>query len=208
MTPPPSPTISTTCSSPSRPGPRPDRRKPKSGPTAMRQPTFSGRMSRLTGFSPRHAAVFRAGGRHRLRRRERGMAHWLRSAVLLCTAVAASVVAYGPSGQASVTDLAGAPVHNIPLLGSSVLSPANLAQVTSQFGRMPIVRVYFPGLPGPRAWAWAGLNKSAVIVSFKALPATVLSGADDARLRQFFATAPRGHAIYYSYYHEPEDNIA
>jgi hypothetical protein len=136
------------------------------------------------------------------------MAHWLRSAVLLCAAVAASVVACGPSGQASVTGLAGGPAQNIPLLGSSVLSPANLAQVTSQFGRMPIVRVYFPGLPGPRAWAWAGLNKSAVIVSFKALPATVLSGADDARLQQFFATAPRGHPIYYSYYHEPEDNIA
>jgi hypothetical protein len=126
--------------------------------------------------------------------------------VLVCTAVAASAVACGPSGQASVTELAGDPVRNIPLLGSSVLSPANLGRVTSQFGRMPIVRVYFPGLPGPRAWA--GLNKSAVIVSFKALPAAVLSGADDARLRQFFATAPRGHAIYYSYYHEPEDNIA
>jgi hypothetical protein len=174
----------------------------------MRQPAYTGLLSRLSGFSPRHAAMFRVRGPHRLGRRERGMAHWLRSAVLLGTAIAASAVACGPSAQARVTELASDPAQNIPLLGSSVLSPANLAKATSQFGRMPIVRVYFPGLPGPKAWAWAGLNKSAVIVSFKALPTTVLSGADDAQLRQFFTSAPRGHAIYYSYFHEPEDNIA
>ena len=48
----------------------------------------------------------------------------------------------------------------------------------------------------------------AVIVSFKALPTDILSGADDATLTHFFDTAPTGHPIYYSYYHEPEDNIA
>jgi hypothetical protein len=47
-----------------------------------------------------------------------------------------------------------------------------------------------------------------VIVSFKALPRDILSGADDAALRHFFATAPSGHPIYYTYFHEPEDNIA
>jgi hypothetical protein len=98
----------------------------------------------------------------------------------------------------------------LPMLGSSIKDAADLAQDTSQFGRMPIVRVYYPGLPPSTAWTTglAGANKSAVIVSFKALPTDILSGADDAALRHFFDTAPTGHPIYYSYYHEPEDNIA
>jgi hypothetical protein len=94
---------------------------------------------------------------------------------------------------------------SIPLFGSSV-GYLGLAQTTAQFGRMPIVRVYYPGLPASNAWdgGQAGANDSAVIVSFKALPKDILSGADDAALTHFFDTAPTGHPIYYSYYHEPE----
>jgi hypothetical protein len=97
---------------------------------------------------------------------------------------------------------------SVPLFGSSVTG-SDLAQTTAQFGRMPIVRVYYSGLPASDAWTGglAGANDSAVIVSFKALPADILSGADDATLTHFFDTAPTGHPIYYSYYHEPEDNI-
>ena len=98
---------------------------------------------------------------------------------------------------------------SVPLFGSSV-GYESLAQTTAQFGRMPIVRVYYRGLPAFNAWdgGLAGANHSAVIVSFKALPTDILSGADDAALTHFFDTAPTGHPIYYSYYHEPEDNIA
>jgi hypothetical protein len=98
---------------------------------------------------------------------------------------------------------------SVPLLGSSV-GYESLAQTTDQFGQLPIVRVYYPGLPAANAWTGgqAGANGSAVIVSFKALPKDILSGADDAALTHFFDTAPTGHPIYYSYYHEPEDNIA
>jgi hypothetical protein len=104
---------------------------------------------------------------------------------------------------------ASASVPSVPLFGSSVTS-SDLAQTTAQFGQMPIVRVYYPGLPASNAWdgGLAGANHSAVIVSFKALPTDILSGADDAALTHFFDTAPTGHLIYYSYYHEPEDNIA
>jgi len=96
-----------------------------------------------------------------------------------------------------------------PLLGSSVLSLSDLRENTAEFGHLPIVRVYYPGLPNRNAWSGglAGANHSAVVVSFKAQPKTILSGADDATLRHFFDTAPTGHPIYYSYYHEPEDNI-
>jgi hypothetical protein len=99
---------------------------------------------------------------------------------------------------------------SVPMLGSSVYSSSNLAADTQAFGHMPIVRVYYPGLPSANAWTsgLAGANHSAVIVSFKALPTTILSGADDAALKQFFDSAPTGHPIYWTFYHEPEDNIA
>ncbi|MGD0685959.1 MAG: hypothetical protein ABSA03_12680 [Streptosporangiaceae bacterium] len=97
-----------------------------------------------------------------------------------------------------------------PLIGSSISSSATLAQETSQFGTLPIVRVYYPGLPAADAWSTglAEANNSAVIVSFKANPAAILSGSDNTALQRFFDTAPTGHRIYYSYFHEPEDNIA
>jgi hypothetical protein len=99
---------------------------------------------------------------------------------------------------------------NAPLLGASVASMANLKSETDQFGHLGIVRTYFTGLPSANAWT-TGLpaaNHSAVIVSFKAQPSQILSGAADGTLSHFFNTAPTGHPIYYVYYHEPEDNIA
>ena len=99
---------------------------------------------------------------------------------------------------------------DIPLFGASVTNTASLAQDTSEFGHMSAVRIYYPGLPGANAWTTGApaAARSAVVVSFKALPTAILSGADDAALLHFFDTAPTGHPIYYSYYHEPEDNIA
>lgn len=107
-------------------------------------------------------------------------------------------------------DLLTATSGSVPLLGSSVLSAPDLRADTRDFGQMPIVRVYYPGLPASNAWSGglASANHSAVIVSFKALPKTILSGADDSALRHFFNTAPTAHPIYWTYYHEPEDNIA
>jgi hypothetical protein len=89
-------------------------------------------------------------------------------------------------------------------------SASTLSQYESEFGHLPVIRYYYTGLPASNAWTTGvpGLSKSAVIVSFKALPKTILSGADDATLTHFFDTAPTGHPIYYSYFHEPEDNIA
>jgi hypothetical protein len=97
-----------------------------------------------------------------------------------------------------------------PLFGASASSPGALAQTTGQFGHMAAVRVFYPGLPSTNAWTTgaAGLNRSAVVVSFKAQAQTILSGADDAALSHFFDSAPTGHPIYYSYYPEPERYIA
>ncbi|MGH9298685.1 MAG: hypothetical protein ACRDZT_02075 [Acidimicrobiales bacterium] len=72
---------------------------------------------------------------------------------------------------------------------------------------MGIVRVFYPGLPGP--WSGpAGVARRPVVVSFNARPELVLSGRDNARLLRWFETAPRGRDVYWCYYHEPEDNIA
>jgi len=134
---------------------------------------------------------------------------------LLCGAAAVALAA-GLAGALHSGDFLGkrsaslaADASSVPLLGSSIYSPSDLATDTASFGHMPIVRVYYPGLPPSDAWTsgLAGANKSDVIVSFKALPDTILSGADDTALKQFFDSAPTGHTIYWTYYHEPEDNI-
>jgi FlgD Ig-like domain len=129
-------------------------------------------------------------------------------ATLAAVSVLAGVLFVAGRSHAPAARIAAAS-SSIPLFGSSV-GYLSLAQTTAQFGQMPIVRVYYPGLPAANAWdgGQAGANDSAVIVSFKALPTAILSGADDATLTHFFDTAPTGHPIYYSYYHEPEDNIA
>jgi hypothetical protein len=81
------------------------------------------------------------------------------------------------------------------------------AQTVSTFGSPDVIRVYYPGLPG--SWSGpAGETGKPVIVSFKALPQTILTGADDAALSAWFNAAPTDRTIWWSYYHEPEDNIA
>jgi hypothetical protein len=45
-----------------------------------------------------------------------------------------------------------------------------------------------------------------LVISFKLPPRGVLKGSHDAELRAFFAATPR--PTYWSYFHEPEDNIA
>jgi len=45
-------------------------------------------------------------------------------------------------------------------------------------------------------------------VSFKASPTQVNTGAYDATIKAWFAGAPRDRDVYWTYFHEPEDNIA
>jgi len=69
------------------------------------------------------------------------------------------------------------------------------------------VRVFYSGLPRD----WPGRFDSGALtttVSFKAAPKDITSGRHDALLTKWFADAPTDRDIYWSYYHEPEDNIA
>ncbi len=51
------------------------------------------------------------------------------------------------------------------------------------------------------------LSGGAVVVSFKASPQRVISGELDGFFRDWFASAPRDRDVYWTNFHEPEDNI-
>ena len=74
---------------------------------------------------------------------------------------------------------------------------------------MPVIGTYYARAASANTWTTGpdGVNKSAVVVSFSAMPGKILSGADDAVLSQFFDTAPAGRTIYYSYYRDPEAKV-
>jgi hypothetical protein len=93
-----------------------------------------------------------------------------------------------------------------PLFGAPASSAGQLAQNSGKFGTLGIIRTTYTGLPAAKAWSTAplGTTKSAVLVSFAAPPTAILAGRDDAALRSFFRTAPRGRPVYYAYYSEPE----
>lgn len=75
-----------------------------------------------------------------------------------------------------------------------------------RYGGLEAVRVFHSGLPS--AWeAVTGAVDGSLVVSFKADPAEVLSGAHDVALKRWFAAAPRDRDVWWVYYHEPEDDV-
>lgn len=158
----------------------------------------------------RHAALTHRLNRHRPPARQARPPltkpmRWLTFVAAGSLAVVGTVLALHGGQQNEAQSSSG-----VPLLGSSVSNFAQLRHDTAEFGHMPVVRIYYPALPDANAWTsgLAATAGSAVVVSFKALPGTILSGRDDAALSHFFDSAPTGRPIYYSYFHEPEDNIA
>lgn len=109
---------------------------------------------------------------------------------------------------AAVHRTASTTAGSTPLLGVTVTDSRDLSQDEAQFGYVPIVHVYYTGLPPANAWrGLAGQAHSAVIACFSAKPSAILSGADDAALLRFFNGAPRNHRVYYTYIHEPEHAV-
>jgi hypothetical protein len=172
------------------------------------------------GYSPRHSGlnhpVNSRARRRDPRRSVRAYRITLIAAFIALIPIAAMIVIDGTvkpatSAATDIASCAGAPTLTADtstdtLLGVNATSPSQLQSATSEFGRLPVLRVYYTGMPDPNAWTTGvqAINHSAVVLSFRSPPATVLSGADDAALTHFFDTAPTGHPIYYSYYHEPE----
>ncbi|WP_176611712.1 DNRLRE domain-containing protein [Actinomadura sp. WMMB 499] len=84
-----------------------------------------------------------------------------------------------------------------------------LAEAEGRYGRLEMIRQFYPGEPG----AWPGrfgdtLGKRPTVVSFKMNPRDILAGKHDRKMTRWFAEAPDDRDVYWTYYHEPEDNIA
>ncbi len=132
----------------------------------------------------------------------RAFAHLISALLLTAGVLGLSAVSLAPAGAVSTTIR--------PLFGVTVPNVATLRADTHEFGRMRIIHAYYHGLPKSNTWTTGvpGRARSAVIVSFNAMPREVLSGRDDRVLSRFFRDAPRRWTVYWNYFHEPEDNIA
>src|SRR5690606_22878781 len=82
-----------------------------------------------------------------------------------------------------------------------------LAREDRLFGRLGIVRLYHG--EGPPAWdgSPADLADRPVQVSFKYPPADINAGRHDAELLAWFRSVPTEHDVYWTYFHEPENDI-
>jgi hypothetical protein len=74
-------------------------------------------------------------------------------------------------------------------------------------GRLAVIRYFDGNAPDDWATFTSKLTDHTGIISFRIAPATVISGSADAMLLNWFRTAPTDHVTYWSYMHEPEDDI-
>ena len=107
------------------------------------------------------------------------------------------------TASTAASTLFGADVY----VGAGTTFANDLTSEDTKLGHLPVVRTYFSGLPTKWPLGTDGSGRT-LVVSFKALPSDVLSGADDTTLEAWFASAPSDESIYWSYWHEPEDDIA
>ncbi|SCE69366.1 hypothetical protein GA0070558_10335 [Micromonospora haikouensis] len=84
---------------------------------------------------------------------------------------------------------------------------AGLARSDRSYGPLRMVRVFYPGLPPSWSGSRADVADRTVVVSFKAPPGEVAAGKHDSRLTSWFRSVPRDLDVYWSYFHEPEDDI-
>lgn len=128
---------------------------------------------------------------------------------IVLTAVATALAATMAGASAVAPASAAAPT----LFGVSVstVNGETFAQALGRqekaYGPLAISRVFY-NTPGVQPWPGdAGLSHRPVVVSFFFPPAEVTAGTHDAELRSWFAHAPRGYDVFWSFQHEPEDNI-
>ena len=120
--------------------------------------------------------------------------------LLLASGVLAATSAVEGTAGANGT-LFGASVYR----GSSSWQSA-VEQADNRYRGLEVVRAFYPGLPA-RWEKISNASDASLVVSFKANPTRILSGASDDRLKEWFESAPRDRDIWWVYYHEPEDNV-
>jgi hypothetical protein len=109
-----------------------------------------------------------------------------------------------PVGRENVRFGIGLSTSDAPNVG------VDLKEEERRFGtHIPVVRTWDTGMPRADAWKqrseWFGQRW--VVTSIKLRPQEVLSGRHDSALRHYFDTAPTKQPIFFSYFHEPEDEV-
>lgn len=107
------------------------------------------------------------------------------------------------------TDLSGHPVFGstVAQQPGETLGDAH-TRVDAEYGPVPLLRIYSPSLPPSWATLKQDLGSVPIVISFKAPPGEVLSGALDDRLSTWFRQAPTHRDTYWIYFHEPENDVA
>ncbi len=136
---------------------------------------------------------------------------WVLVALIAMLLTPAAMAQAGPS--AAATPSAGSSPSDDPedevTWGTSVTTVGgeSYRQALSRTERRldpQVIRYY---VPPKRGLAWPEIaGDYPLVISFKLAPKEVLNGSHDRELRTFFAATPR--PSYWSYFHEPEDNIA
>ena len=99
--------------------------------------------------------------------------------LLVATAAIRAAANRGDAASLSALSCSSAPrlaadvsVSTTPL-GVNASGPSQLATATSEFGHMPVIRVYYAGIPSPSEWSTGApaINNSAVVLSFDPSPA-------------------------------------
>jgi hypothetical protein len=129
-----------------------------------------------------------------------------RTAVLLATAaVCAGTVATAPPSSAALDTAYGAVVKAQP---GQTYAQALAASEQRYGGKLGVIRYFDADAPDAWSLLTPKLTDHDAIVSFRLPPAEVVTGMHDARLTRWFRSAPRDRVTWFSYLHEPEDNIA
>jgi hypothetical protein len=144
----------------------------------------------------------------------------LRAATVTIAALAALSLALGPATADDASDedsaTAAAAAKRVPKtrFGTSVpfqrpgetLGDA-VNRSRAKYGRLGVIRLFYPGMPAPWRYIRSEVGRVPINVSFKAAPADILSGRYDSFFRGWFRAAPDNRRTWWTYYHEPEDNI-
>lgn len=131
--------------------------------------------------------------------------------VLPVLAVGGAVTLPETAGAAEAVEPADAPAT---AFGSSVWpNPGErnleaVARLDAAYGEQEVLRVYYGSTPPAWSSVWAAATGKDLAISFKGSPTTILSGSLDDFYSNWFATAPTDRDIWWTYFHEPEDNIA
>ncbi len=93
------------------------------------------------------------------------------------------------------------------VVGGNAGARANFDRVKSYLGAPDVYRMFYPGDPGTNFSSSNADFGPPVVVSFKLRPTDVTAGKWDARMRTWFNSIPNTRQVWWSYFHEPENDI-